>query len=166
METLDEFYEAYGDTLLKRLPALGKLVFIDDNEGMSDVIRATKAGMNAERPILIWQQFDERLRTAKRDNYHQEIDGSLAVLFKVPKEPLSQRQAKRQAKALCLQLLALMLEDGIDGLLAATGIRVELDGASGESISQVGDGWSGYGYGFGWLVPLDLSIGSAGRLVS
>lgn len=159
---LDDFYPAYGETLATRLlnhtNEARHFVYLDTDdmrpltEGVKDPDRVTPG------PLLVWEQFGDRLQTSGRDNYHLRMSGSLAVLIPCENTTLAKRLATRQARAHCLRALAQMRLDALEGSLETAGVRVELDGEEGESTGMLIPGWAGYGWGFTWMVPLELTV--------
>ncbi|KAB7728131.1 hypothetical protein F5984_20510 [Rudanella paleaurantiibacter] len=158
---LDEFYELYGQDLARRVlnhsTNTPRFVFLDADDYKS-VIEATKNTLDASGPVLIWEQYADTIEDGRRDNYNTRTEGSLAVILPAENSVSARRSATRQARSLCLQLLAHMRQDGLDGPLSNNAIRVVLDGQNGESTGMLIPGWVGYGYSFSWLVPLDMTV--------
>jgi hypothetical protein len=91
------------------------------------------------------------------------MHGSVAILTKPDSTATPvRRAAQRACRAVALQVLAQMLDDSRRGALMEQNIRLEIDGQTGQHIGPVADGWYGYGFGFDWRCPLDLSLPRVG----
>ncbi|WP_128544088.1 hypothetical protein [Larkinella soli] len=163
MSSLEEFYEAYGQSLATRLASIGhtepkpRFIFVDEMGQPDELIRATTSKLKEKTNVLVWEAFTERLGDGRRDNYHTRVMGSLAVLRKEGTDTGSQKTAIRMGRQTALKVMALMLQDTLDGELAQEGIQLQFDGQDGEKI-RLASGWCGWGYTFDWLVGLDLTL--------
>lgn len=163
MHDLDCFYEKYGLSLTERLtifeenPLSPPFVFVTEAGNPVEVTEAAKSRLKFDQTVLVWEQYEEVTGDGGRDNVHLNISGSLAVLRQAGSSAANQLRISRECRPLALKCLALMLQDGREGILAENGIRFDFDKNDGGPTISV-NGWCGYGYTFSWVVPVDLEL--------
>lgn len=164
---LDEFYKEYGETLASRLPEIAHtnvkpaFVFVAEIDNPVEVKElANNKQITTDGPILVWDNFDEDIDSGGRDNFHSTLKCSLSVLFKETKL-FTRAQAFRQARAIILKALSVMIQDAQsydeNGSLCEVGIQMDIQQFPLEKIGPVSGQWYGRGVQFSWIVPVDLT---------
>ncbi|UHG93433.1 hypothetical protein [Spirosoma oryzicola] len=162
MTDLSEFYKAYGEGLASRLADIAysesnkTFCFVEDVGSPTEVI-SFNFGPN---PVLVWEDFEEDIETAGRDNYYSQIVGSMAVMSKAggSASKAGKREVYRQNRAILLKAIALMIQDSESGELADQDISMEIRKFPCQKIGPVGGDKYGYGIQFTWLVPVNLTL--------
>lgn len=165
IEDLAQFYDSYGETLAERMPDIchteAEPRFILMTENSMDELTKFVTKLRSGVFIMAWEQFGEELSDGRRDNYHTKLTGTLAILTKPHiNDTHTRRAAQRACRVVALRAIAQMRVDALekDAPLWSENIRFDMDGQGGDYIGLTANGYVGYGYGFSWLVPLDLSV--------
>lgn len=169
---LSGFYERYGESLARRLAdiafseANASYLFVENMGDPAEVLAHISSGKTQEgKALLVWENFEEDLDTGGRDNYHTVIQGSVAVIRKAG-DRAAIREAKQIGRAVVLKVLALMLQDEVEGSLYEQTIRVEIRQRPLQAIGPISTNWYGYALQFSWIVPIDLSLSDTDLLTA
>lgn len=150
------FYLAYGKSLAARLLPGMPFVFVEDLDDAQEVMKLISgSGVLEGGYLFCWDNFDEDLDTAGRDNFTLSVTGSFSVLKK--SLGLSDRaQLKAQCRQLVLQAFTIMLADAREGSLEQQSIRLDLRQIPLQRVGPLSASWYGYQLQFRWTVPADL----------
>ena len=148
------FYETYGKSLASRLLPGMPFIFVEDLDDPQEILKMVSKVPEGQ-PLFCWDNFDEELDTAGKDNFTLSVTGSFSVLKKAL-STIPRQIVQAQCRVMVLAAFALMIDDARAGSLLEQSIRLDLRQLPLQRIGPISASWYGYQIQFRWTVPADL----------